>query len=364
MQADATLLRGRGALLAAVESRLAAGGGVALHGPAGIGRTAILDAVASTASARGELVLRLRPVRTERSLPYAGIADLVSQLPEDAAAALPPAQRAALAALRQGLPPRGGTAALVRRIVLPLLLAHCARRRPLLLVIDDAHWLDAESAEMIGFAMRRRPGPRVRVVAAQRRPDPAGKRRAARLCPAPVLELAVPPLDADDLTALLEARGLPCRTASRMHEASAGNPFLALAFGGAVAPGTAWRPAPIPEAARELPRDRLLALPADVQGTLLVAALATEPTITVLLRAGLDDGAGDLRLAAAGGAVELAGDAIRFTPPLLAQVLAEDSTAAERSAVHTALAAGAIDPLEALRHRALRTARPDAAVAP
>jgi DNA-binding NarL/FixJ family response regulator len=363
VQADATVIRGRGELLAAVDTRLTAGGGVALHGPAGIGKTAVLDAVAATASARGELVLRLRPVRTERSLPYAAIADLMSQLPEDAAAALPPAQRAALNSLRQGLPPRGGTAALVRRLVLPLLLAHCARRRAVLLVVDDAQWLDAESAEMIAFAMRRRPGPKVRVLAAQRRPDPAGKRRAARLCPAPVLELAVPPLDADDLTALLEARGLPCRIASRMHEASAGNPFLALALGGAVAPGPAWRPAGVPEAARELLRNRLAALPDDVTTTLLMAALATEPTTTVLLRAGRDDAPRDLRLAAAAGIVELDGEAIRFTPPLLAQILAEESTAADRSAAHASLAAGAIDPLEALRHRALRTSRPDAAVA-
>ncbi|HEX5203288.1 MAG TPA: LuxR family transcriptional regulator [Actinoplanes sp.] len=363
MQTDATSLRGRGALLAVIDARLAAGGGVALHGPAGIGKTAILDAVAAQAAARNELVVRLRPVRTERSLPYAGIADLMSQLPDDAAQALPPAQRAALAALRQGLPPRGGTPALARRLVLPLLLTHCARRRPVLLVLDDAPWLDAESAELIGFAMRRRPGHRVRVLAAQRRPDPAGKRRAARLCPAPVLELAVPPLDADDLTALLEARGLPCRTASRMHEASAGNPFLALALGGAVAPGPAWRPAPIPETVRELLRDRLRALPAGVAATLLVAALATEPTTTVLLRAGREDAVRDLRLAETEGVVELDGEAIRFTPPLLAQVLAEEATVAERHRAHASLAAGAADPTEALRHRALRTGRPDAAVA-
>ena len=205
-----------------MESRLAAGGGAALHGPSGIGKTAVLDAVAAAAVARGELVPRLRPTQTERRLPYAGIADLVAQLPPDAAGTLPPAQRAALAALRQGLPPRAGTPALARRLVLPLLLAQCARRRPVLLVIDDVQWLDAESAELIGFAMRRRPGPRVRVVAAQRWPDPAGRRRAARLCPAPVTELDVPPLEADELTALLESRGLPCRTASRLHAASGG----------------------------------------------------------------------------------------------------------------------------------------------
>jgi DNA-binding NarL/FixJ family response regulator len=363
VQSDANALSGRASLLAAVESRLAAGGGVALHGPSGIGKTALLDAVAAAAAGRGDLVPRLRPAQTEHRLPYAGVADLVSQLPVAAAATLPPAQRAALAALRQGLPPRAGVPALARRLVLPLLLAQCARQRPVLLVVDDAQWLDAESAELIGFAMRRRPGSRVRVVAAQRWPDPAGRRRAARLCPAPVIELDVPPLESDDLTALLEARGLPCRTASRLHEASGGNPFLALALGGAVAPGPAWRPAPLPEPARVLLRQRIHALPPGVTDTLLIAALATEPTATGLVRAGREDAGRDLRLATAAGVIALDGEAIRFTPPALATVLAEDASAARRAGIHDALAAAAVDETDAVRHRALRSGRPDAGVA-
>ncbi len=356
-------LRGRGELLDTIEGRLAAGGGVALHGPAGIGKTALLDAAASAACARGEFVVRLRPVPTERQVAYAGIADLVSQLPDEARSALPPAQRAALAALRQGLAPRAGSPALARRLVLPLLLARCARTRPVLIVLDDCQWLDAESAELIAFAMRRRPGPRVRVLAAQRRPGPSGRHHATRLCPAPALELEVPALDADDLTELLEARGLPCRTATRLHEASDGNPFLALTLVGAIVPGPAWRPSPLPPAARELLRDRLTALPAEAVRTLLVAALATDPTVTVLLRAGRDDAVHDLRLAAAAGVVRVDGEAVRFTPPLLATVIAEDASAGGRTEAHTALAAGAVDPVQALRHRALRSSRPDAGAA-
>ncbi|MGK5681802.1 AAA family ATPase [Actinoplanes sp. URMC 104] len=359
---DVSALRGRGELLATIEGRLAAGGGVALHGPAGIGRTALLDAVASAACARGELVVRLRPVRSERLVPYAGIADLLAQLPEQAPT-LPPAQRAALAALRQGLPPRAGSAALARRLVLPLLLARCARTRPVLLVLDDCQWLDAESAELIAFAMRRRPGPRVRVIAAQRHPDPTGRRRAARLCPAPALDLPVPPLEPGDLTELLEARGLPCRLASRMHEASAGNPFLALALAAALPPGPAWRPSPVPGAVRELLRERLAGLPAATRATLLAAALATDPTVTLLLRAGREDAGHDLRRAAEAGVVAVDGDRVRFTPPLIATVLAEDASAGDRAEAHTALAAGAVDPAQALRHRALRSSVPDAAVA-
>jgi hypothetical protein len=316
--------------------------------------------VAASAAARGERVLRLRPAQTERSLPYAGIADLIAQLPPAATAALPPAQRAALNALRQGAPTRAGAAALARRLVLPQLLAHCARTGRVLLVLDDVQWLDPESAELIGFAMRRRPGPRVRVVAAERRP---GRRRAVRLCPAPVAERAVPPLSADDLTALLESRGLPCRTASRLHEASGGNPFLALALGAAVPPGPAWRPAPLPEPVRALLRERIGALPSEVTDTLLVAALATEPTATVLIRAGRADAERDLRQAAAAGAVELDGAAIRFTPAAFAEVLAEDVGAARRAVIHDELARAAVDSTDAVRHLALRSGRPDAEVA-
>jgi DNA-binding CsgD family transcriptional regulator/tetratricopeptide (TPR) repeat protein len=346
-----------------VEARLAAGGGVALHGPAGIGKSALLDAVATDAAGRGELVLRLRPAQTETAVPYAGIADLVAQLPPAVTAAVPPAQRAALNALRQGVAPRAGGPALARRMVLPLLLGRCARTGPVLLVLDDVQWLDAESAELIGFAMRRRPGPRVRVLAAERRPGRPGRRRAVRLCPAPVAELAVPPLDADDLTALLEARGLPCRTASRLHEASGGNPFLALALSAAMPPGPAWRPAPLPEPARALLRERMAALPPEVADTLLVAALATEPTATLLIRAGREDAERELRQAAAAGTVELDGAVVRFSPPALAAVLAEDAGAARRAAIHHALATAAVDAADAVRYRALCSGRPDAAVA-
>ncbi|MFC7532788.1 AAA family ATPase [Actinoplanes sp. GCM10030250] len=351
-------LYGREPLLAAIEARLAAGGGVALYGPPGIGRSVLLDTVADTAVARGELVLRLRPARGERALSYAGVADLARQVPADAVAALAPAPRHLLAALRQGRPPRTGVPALARRLVLPELLAHCARQSPVLLVLDDAQWLDPESAELIGFAMRRRPGARIRVIAADLR-----RGRGARLCPSPIAEIEVPPLAQDDLTALLEARGLPCRAASRLHEASAGNPFLALALGGAAGSGSVWRPTPLPETARALARERLHSLGADVTATLLVAALATEPTVTLLLRAGRDDAVRELRLAAAAGIVTLSGEAIRFTPPLLARVLADETPAADRARVHAALAEAAFDPVEALRQRALRTVRPDPAVA-
>jgi DNA-binding CsgD family transcriptional regulator len=359
---EAPVLFGRADLLAAVQARLDGGGGVALHGPEGIGRSVLLDAVAAAAVARGELVLRSRPVPAERRVPYAGLVDLLDQAPADAFGAVPLAQRAALMTIRHGTPARVG-AVPARRLALPSLLAACARHRPVLLVLDDVQWLDVESAEMIAFAVRRRPGPRVRVLAAQRWPDPAGRRRATRLCPAPVADLPVAPLDAEALTELLEAHGLPCRTASRLHVMSGGNPLLALALGRAVTPGPAWRPAPLPEAVRDVLRARLRALPAAVLVTVRLAAFATAPTVTDLVRAGRDDAERELRDAQAAGVVTLDGEAITFTPPGLAAVLADDTDITTRVRVHDALAAAAIDRAEVIRHRALRQGRPDARIA-
>ncbi|BBH70528.1 transcriptional regulator [Actinoplanes sp. OR16] len=338
------MLHGRDDLLAAIDARLAAGGGVALSGPPGIGRTALLDTVAGQAVARGELVLHLRPARGERSLAYAGAADLVRQVPAEAVAALAPAPRHWLAALRQGRPPRTGGPALARRLVLPELLAHCARLRPVLLVIDDAQWLDPQSAELIAFAMRRRPGPRIRVIAASTAKSPA------RLCPSPVAEMPVPPLDPDALTALLEENGLPCKVASRLHRASAGNPFVALALSRG-------------DEAREWAVNRISEVSEKSRQTLVMAALATEPTTTLLLRAGRDDAEAELREASTAGLIRMNRDRIAFTPPLLAQILADETPARKRQEVHTALSDAATDPVEALRHSALRTTGPEASVA-
>ncbi|PRY33126.1 regulatory LuxR family protein [Pseudosporangium ferrugineum] len=57
------------------------------------------------------------------------------------------------------------------------------------------------------------------------------------------------------------------------------------------------------------------------------------------------------------------GEAVRFTPPALAAVLAEDAGAARRAGVHDVLANTALDETVAVRHRALRSGRPDADVA-
>ena len=364
---------GRADLLGTVESQLAAGGSIVLTGSSGIGKTAVVDAIGSVAAARGERVLRVSGAETERWISDAGLADLFSQLPMEYLAELPEPQRAVVNSvlLRQRSSGTGSRARLGRRLAWHALLERCAERGPVLLLIDDAQWLDGASADVIAYAARRVAGRKVRAVVAERWPEqhdgarPELAPRAASLAPTPVMEIAVPPLDADEIAELLDLYALPARAANRLHADSGGNPYLALALGGAFADriSAAWRPQPLPQRIHALLRDRIGALPAEVRETLLIASLATRPSVELLLRAGRTEAEHDIRLASAAGLLVTDGSAVRFTPPAVATVAAELTTAAHRSTVHTALSTVSTDAVERARHRALASADPDAEVA-
>jgi DNA-binding CsgD family transcriptional regulator len=368
---------GRAALLTTVETMLDAGGGVVLTGPSGIGKTAILDALTTVATERGDRVLRIGAAESERWLPFAGLTDLMAKVPAEALAALSTAQRAALEGLRR----RGG-----RRRDLPAtderqesepdlaeclawqaVLEWCAGRQTVLMVLDDAQWLDPASASVLGFAARRLAHLPVRAVVAQRLPEHGARRRVTctRLVPPPAHELSVPPLAADDLAELLGAYGLPSRAANTLHAESGGNPYLALALGGAFAdhPAGARPTAPLPDQVRALLHDRLDAHPSSLRETLLVAALLTRPTVSLLQAAGRRDARREVALAAQAGLVALDGERVRFTPAALASVLLDSATAHHRMGLHTRLSIVVNDQVERARHRALAGAEPDAEVA-
>jgi len=354
-----------------------------------------MDAIGAAASARGERVLRAAGAETERWISYSALADLLGQVPVQFLAELPDPQRAAVngVLLRSRSSGTGSRARLARRLAWQALLERCAADRPVLVLIDDAQWLDAASADVIAYVSRRVAGRRIRAVVAERWPEqdevelarasnagrsddasghwfvPRGRAGASvpatALAPPPVLEIPVPPLAADDLAELLDVYRLPVRAAGKLYADSGGNPYLALALGGAFADrqATDWRPVPLPHRIHALLRDRVAALPDDVRETLLIAALATRPTIELLLRAGRAEAEHDIRVAAAAGLLVTDGSVVRFTPPAVATVITEAASAAHRSAIHTALSTVVTDAVERARHRALASANPDAEVA-
>ncbi len=172
--------------MAQARARLSGGGSVILTGPAGIGKSTILDALALEAT--DVLVLRAAAAEAEAELPYLALVDLLDGAP-DAFDLLPPHLRAALdgALLRSALPSTAHDQLAVRLAVLELLRALSADR-PLLLVLDDVQWIDEPSAEVLRFVARRLEGVDVSVLAAERLAD-GGAATRLDLCPPPYAEL-------------------------------------------------------------------------------------------------------------------------------------------------------------------------------
>jgi len=344
-------LVGRNGLLSTVERSLANSTSVVLTGPNGVGKTAVLDAVAVDAQARGELVLRATGVEAERWISGTALADLAAQLPGRQINRLDPALRAALEGTRRSDLSTSGRAWVT-------VLGRCAEMTKVLLLLDDAHWIDSASADVLAFATRRLAGQGVRVVLAWRW---SGAPRPVPVVPEPATHLVVPPLTAAELAGLLELHGLPARAATRIHLESAGNPFLALALAGAFvdhSPGHQ-RTEPLPPVISGLVRSRLSSLPVDTRETLLLCALANEPTVQLLLRAGRVDAEEHLRLATEAGLVLVEDGSIRFTPSSGARVVAAQASGARRYAVHTQLADVVTFQAERDRHLALATSHPD-----
>ncbi len=359
---------GRSELLESLEGCLAAGSSAVLTGPSGIGKTALLETVGGRAAARGELVLRVAGSETERWMPLAVADELVGQVPQQRLDELSDDRRLLLA----GEPPAGrGPADEEARAewcrAWRDLLARCAAVSPVLLLVDDAQWLDTETVDAVRSAVRRLRPRGVRAVIAGCWPE--GTERDGGGVPwAPVpdaLQVPVPPLAQTELAELFENYGLPVRVVNTLHADSGGNPYLALALGGAFTERIPrhWRPAPLPQRVHAVIIGRLARLSAQVRDTLLTAALAAHPTIDLLRRAGRTEAAQDVRLAAASGLLVTEGGGIRFTPPAVGTVLAEQADAEHRAAVHIALAVVVPDAAGRARHHALAVSGPDVELA-
>ena len=153
-----------------------------------------------------------------------------------------------------------------------------------------------------------------------------------------------------------------------LHETSGGNPFFAqeigralLRRGGEMAAGE--RP-PIPERLQELVEDRLEGLPAETLEALEVVSALSTPTLDAIAAA-TDPSEVDRRLdpALENGVVEVVGDRVRFTHPLLASAVYQKIPPARRRELHARLATIVRDPEERARHLALSVEGPDVAVA-
>src|SRR4051794_9457111 len=132
------------------------GGLVLVEGPAGIGKTRLLDAVRARAAERGMSVLAARASELDAEFPFAVVRQLL--LPPLAGGAalrrelLRGAAARAVHVLEHDVPDEGGAVAdpaWAHFHALYWLVANLAERAPVALAIDDAHWADVSSLRFV-----------------------------------------------------------------------------------------------------------------------------------------------------------------------------------------------------------------------
>ncbi|MEZ0161685.1 AAA family ATPase [Streptomyces griseorubens] len=272
------LVIGREELFADARAQLARGGSVLLHGPAGIGKSTVLRALAAENAAATSRVLRCSATESESHLPFLALADLFGLVLDEVAPRLPAAQRTALESALTG---RGESTlqrdGLALRLAVLSTLRALSAEGPVLVVADDLQWLDPASAELLGFAARRLGDSPVRMLCAVRTEGEEYDRHL-RACPPDTLAVRLGPFSRTEVSALLDHRGytsLSRSTVRDIHRTSGGNPLFALELGRALAESPArprpGEPLPVPTSLRALVLSRLEMLSDEARRTLLVA---------------------------------------------------------------------------------------------
>ncbi|WP_345144398.1 ATP-binding protein [Dactylosporangium darangshiense] len=340
----------------------AGGGSVVVRGEAGIGKSALLSEAAWSAAEQQLRVLRTAGVQSEAQIAFAGLHQLLRPV-LDQVERLPQPQRGAVLAAF------GRTDAAVPDLYLIALatlsmLGEVATQAPILLVVEDAQWLDRPSADVLLFVARRLAEEPVVMLAALR--DGFDTSFDGGGLP----ELALPRLDRASAELLLDRRapGLRPEVRQRVLSEAAGNPLalVELPAGDVTAPT-----AMLPLTARleQAFAARMSGLPVATQAVVLVAALndgdaLSETLAAATVVAGEQRTVDDLEPAISARLVQTDGERVRFLHPLMRSAIHQRASLGQRHRAHAALAhVLAHDDDRRVWHRAASMARPDEAVA-
>src|SRR3954469_25033653 len=257
---------------AITDARLGKSSVMVVRGEAGIGKTALLEAAAATAREEGMDVLAARGVESEAEVPFGGLLELL----RPALGALDRIPAAQATALRSALdlgPTKEADRFVIGAATLNLLSAH-SEKAPLLVLADDAQWLDDSSLTALLFAARRLLVDPVAVIFAAR----AGTAPALEAARLPALELKGVDVQAAAEIVARHARPRPMTDAvERLTKATGGNPLalVELAATGAPAgidPGPLGSPPELATSVETEFRQRITNLPHDAQRALALAA--------------------------------------------------------------------------------------------
>jgi DNA-binding CsgD family transcriptional regulator len=341
-----------------LERAFVGGGALLVTGDPGIGKTALIEAVAAGA---GATVLRASGAQFEAEISFAALNQLLLPL-HGALNSQTASDRLALGValgLEQGPPPDR----FVVSTAMLSLLRDTARERPVLLLVDDLPWLDRASAVVLGFVARRLTGSRVALLAAARTDEETFFERTG------ILTRPIEPLDEPDAARLL-AHGypdLPSQTQERIIAAAQGNPLALHELAGALPAEPAPDRLPLNRRLQQLFTARVVDLPAPTRQLLLLAALDTSGQLDVLRAAAprLRE-MEDLGPAERAHLIEIDEEAGRlaFRHPLTRSAVVEMSTSDERRAAHRALAGQLTgQPVRRAWHLAEAATEPDERIA-
>jgi DNA-binding CsgD family transcriptional regulator len=352
---------GRQPELAVLRARLAAARGgapqvVQIEGPPGIGKTALVAHFLDDPGGDGApIVLRASGEETETLLEFGVIDQLARSAGPAGAGLLGPGGLSGTAP---------GDAVSVGSRLLELLGA-LETVAPVVLVVDDVHWVDQSSVKVLLFAVRRLVADSVLVLLAVRAGEvpelPESLRRLVTGERGSVLRLGgLDERDLSDLAAELGLGRLPSGAAERLRKGTQGSPLYATALLEEFPPG-AWEPAesplPSPRSFRRLVERRYAACSGDTR-RFLDAVAVLGPRCPLPLAATLGEVADPVAAADEALARDLlvASTAelpwtLSFPHPLIRSALHDALGPARRTALHAAAAALVDDDAVALRHR-------------
>ncbi|MGD9891624.1 MAG: AAA family ATPase [Dehalococcoidia bacterium] len=351
-----------GVLHEMVDQITARGDALVVRGEAGIGKSALLTAAGRRARDQGMLVLTTAGVQSETHLPFAGLHQLLRPILggiDD----LPPPQRTAIEAAF------GVTDAAVPDLFLIALatlnlLGEAAARVPLLIVADDAHWLDRSTAAVLTFIARRLESEPIVLLVAVR----DGFESA--FDDVELSEQRIGGLDSDAAAALLDAHApdLAPPVRARLLDDAAGNPLALVELPAALQSEglidavllPAWLP--ITTRLERAFAKRVLTLPTITRTLLLVAAVDDGGFLDDVLAATAEI-LGDaipkseiLEPALVTGLLEIDASELRFCHPLMRSAIYQMASVSQRRVAHAALAAAlGGQPERSIWHRAAAT---------
>ena len=334
------------ALIARIDAaREGCGGALVVRGAPGIGKTSLLEVARRHSATSGLHVLSTTGVQSETHLPFAGLHQLLRPVLHDVDR-LPISYAKAIQGAF-GLHDEPVSGPYVVAMAVLHLLGESAERAPLVLLVDDAQWLDESTGAALAFVARRLESDPIVLIVAMR------DGFATPFLEAGILERSIGALTDAHSEALLDVSspGLGASLRERVLRNAAGNPLALVELVAAlrskpdVDPAAAGSELPLTDRLERAFADRLTSLSQGAQSFLRVAAANDSGAIAELLAAATGLDGRPVSLAAAteakvAGLVEVDGfGVLRFRHPLMRSAILQSMTLEERRETHAALAA-------------------------